>query len=77
MTILSYEGYFWNVTISYSKEMITRSEVYLSEVTRTLKLVKQVINPRDWIFTVAYDLIQLSIVNVHCEGTIILLYEQH
>ena len=29
MTIPSSEGYFWNVTISDSKVMITRSEVYL------------------------------------------------
>lgn len=65
MIIQSSEGCFRNVTISDSNVIITRSEVYLGEMSRTLKLVKQVINPRDGIVILDCDLVQLSIVNAH------------
>ncbi|PHT48237.1 Signal recognition particle 54 kDa protein, chloroplastic [Capsicum baccatum] len=44
VTIPGMEGYFWNVIFSDSELMIAESEVYLRELTGTLKLVKQVIN---------------------------------
>ena len=77
MTIPTSKGCFLNVTISDSELMITRSEVYLSEMTSTLKLVKQVINPEDGILILDCDLVQLAIVNAHSEIIIFLLYEQY
>ena len=77
MTIPSSWGYFLMVTASDSQLIITWSEDYLWEMTSTLNLVKQVINPRDGILIFYYDLFQLSIVNEHLERTIFFLYEQH
>ena len=77
MTIPSSKGCFWNVTMSDSEMMTTWSEVYLWEMTSTVKLVKQVINPRDGILFLDCGLVQLSIVNAHSERTIFLLYEQY
>ena len=51
MIIPSSKGFLGIVTIYDSKLMITYSEVYLLEKTSSLKLVKQVINPRDRILT--------------------------
>ena len=77
LTIPSSKGCFWNVTISDFELMITRSEVYLCKMASTLNLVKQVINSGDGILILDCDLVQLSIANVHSEGTIFILYEQH
>ena len=77
MTIPSSESCFQNVIVFDFELMITRSEVYLCEMAGTLKLVKQVINPRDGILILDCDVVQLSIVNAHYGGTIFLPYEQH
>ncbi|KAK4729682.1 hypothetical protein R3W88_022670 [Solanum pinnatisectum] len=75
-TIPSLKGYLRNVIIPYSKLMIARSEVYLRKTTSTLKLVEQSINPRDRIFVLDCDFVQLTIVNAHYERTIFFFHEQ-
>ena len=75
MTMPNSKGSFWNVTISDSKLMITRSEVYHSEISSTLKLVKQVINPGDRILILDCDLVQLFMVNTHSEKIVFLPYK--
>ena len=70
MTIPSFEGYSRNVTISDFELMITRSEVYLCEMTSTLKLAKQFISPGDGIIILDCHLVHFSIVNAHSERTI-------
>ena len=77
MNIPISEGCFWNVTIFDSELMITRFEVYLLEISSTLKLVKHVINPRDGILILDCERVQLSIVNAHSERIIFLPYEQY
>ena len=57
--------------------MIIGSEVYLGEMDRTLKFVKQVINPRDGIPIIYCDLVKFSTVSAHSNRTIFLLNEQH
>ena len=45
MNIPSAQGWFQNVTLSDSELMITKSDIYLQETTKTLKLVEEVNNP--------------------------------
>ncbi|KAK4716441.1 hypothetical protein R3W88_014779 [Solanum pinnatisectum] len=77
MTISSSENCLQNVIISDSELMIARFEVYLRKVTSTLKLVEQVINPRDRIIVLDCDFVQLPIVNAHSKRTVFLFHEQH
>ena len=75
MTIPSSEGNFWNVTVFDSELMIIRYEVYLPEMSSTLKLVKHVINPGDRILILDCDLVQLFMVNTHSEKIVFLPYK--
>lgn len=63
----SSRGRLWDVTLLNSKLMVTRSKVNLREITGTLELIEQVINPWDGIFTLDCDLVQLSMINAHVE----------
>ena len=69
------EGYFWNGIFSDSEPMIVGSEVYLREITSTLKLVKQVIDFGKRILVLDCDIIVLTIVYTHPKRTIFLAYE--
>lgn len=63
----SSRGRLWDVTLLNSKLMVTRSKVNLREITGTLELIEQVINPWDGIFTLDCDLVQLSMINAYVE----------
>ncbi|GJZ45550.1 hypothetical protein Tco_0845126 [Tanacetum coccineum] len=51
------------------RRMINRSKVYLREVARSLKLVKQIVNPREWITILDGQLVALSIFSVSIGST--------
>lgn len=63
VTIPTPEGCLWNLTIFYFELTIAGSKVYLGKSTSTLKLVKQVINPRDGLVILYDDLGKIMIFN--------------
>ncbi|GKA48550.1 hypothetical protein Tco_0741508 [Tanacetum coccineum] len=65
-----------DIIIMQSQLMITRSKVYLREVARSLKLVKQIVNPREWIMILDGQLVQFTIVYAHEKRSILLLDKQ-
>ena len=71
------EGGLGDVIFSNFKLMIPRSQIYLREHHSPFQLVKQVINPRQGIFVLHGDLVQLSVVNAQSQTSILLLHEQH
>ena len=56
--------------------MIARSEIYLREITGTLKLVKQVIDFGKRILVLDHDFIKLTVINAHSERTIFLTHDR-
>lgn len=77
MTISGSKRCLWNVTVPYSELVITRSKINFGEVTCTLELIKQIIDPWNWLLILNGDLIQLSIINEHTKRTILLSNKQH
>ena len=75
MTIPSFESRLRDGTLSDSKLIIVRFEVYIKEVVRSLKLVEQVINPGERILFLDCNFAQLMIVDAFSEGTIFLAHE--
>lgn len=72
MTISCSKGRLWEIRIPNLKLMITRSKINLREALHTLKLIKQIINPRKRIFILYGHFVQLTIINAHTKGTIFL-----
>ena len=56
--------------------MVARPQVDLREVLCTLKLVKQVIDPRERILVLDYDLVQFSEIDAQTKCTILFLHKQ-
>ncbi|PHT32059.1 hypothetical protein CQW23_28396 [Capsicum baccatum] len=75
VTIPSMESCFQNVTFSDSELMIAGFEVYLREITVTLKFFKQVINYGKRILVLDSDLFKLTVVYAHSERTIFFAHE--
>ncbi|GJS64338.1 integrase, catalytic region, zinc finger, CCHC-type containing protein [Tanacetum coccineum] len=66
-----------DIIIVHSQLMITRSKVYLREVARSLKLVKQIVNPRERITILDGQLVQFTIVYAYAKRSILLLDKQN
>src|SRR5688572_13200776 len=66
-----------NITFPHPQLVISGTKVYFREITRSLELIKQVINSRQRISVLDSHFIQLSIINTHSERTILLPYKQH
>ena len=53
--------------------MVTSAKVYLDVDSRFSQLIKQVINPRQWVPILDRNPVQLSIVNAQLKGLVFLL----
>ena len=53
--------------------MVTSVKVYLGVDSHSSQLIKQVINPRQWVPILNRNLVQLSVVNAQSKGPIFLL----
>ena len=53
--------------------MVTSAKVYLGEDSCSSQLIKQVINPRQWILILDRNPVQLSVVNAQSKGLVLLL----
>ena len=53
--------------------MVTSEKVYLGVDSRSSQLMKQVINPRQWVSILDRNLVQLSVVNAQSKGPVFLL----
>ena len=53
--------------------MVTSAKVYLGVDLRSSQLIKQVINPRQWVPILDCNPIQLSVVNAQSKGLVLLL----
>ena len=61
-------GFDWN-------PMIAKLQINLVELLGSLKLVKKVIDPWDWIPVLESDFIQCLVINIESPGPILLLYD--
>ena len=57
--------------------MVTNAKVYLEVDSRSSQLIKQVINPRQWVLILDRNPVQLSIVNAQSKGPVFLLCKQN
>jgi hypothetical protein len=57
--------------------MLSRSKIDLIERTRTIELIKQIINPRQWVLVLDGNLIQGIIIHTQPLGTILLRDKNH
>jgi len=55
--------------------MIAKLQINLVELLGSLKLVKKVIDPWDWIPVLESDFIQCLVINIESPGPILLLYD--
>ena len=53
--------------------MVTSAKVYLGVDSRSSQLIKQVINPRQWVPILDRNSVQLSVVNAQSKGLVLLL----
>ena len=53
--------------------MVTSAKVYFGVDSRSSQLIKQVINPRQWVLILDRNPVQLSVVNAQSKGPIFLL----
>ena len=53
--------------------MVTSAKVYLGVDSRSSQLIKQIINPRQWVPILDCDPVQLSVVNTQSKGLVLLL----
>lgn len=77
MTISSSKSHFKNVILLYRELVITQPEVNLGEVTRSLELIKKIINRWNRILFLNGNLFYLEIVNAHSKRIILLLNKQY
>ena len=66
-----------HILITDPELMISEPQIYLLEHVGSLKLVKQVINAWQWLLDLHGDDVQHSVINVHPQSAILLLYEQY
>ena len=66
------EGCLMNVFVLYSHLMVTRPQVNIGKYHCSSHLIKEVINPRQRIFILYSDFVQLLIINTYPECTIFL-----
>ena len=71
------EGCLMNVFILDSYLMVTRPQVNLGKYLCSPHLIKEVIDPRERIFILHSNLVQLFVINTQLECTIFLLYKQN
>lgn len=57
--------------------MLPQMKINLREVSKNLKLVKKIINPRKRVLILHSDFIQLSVVYTHSKGPVITMYKEH
>ena len=57
--------------------MVTTTKVYFGVDSRSSQLVKQVINPQQWVPILDRNLIQLPVINAQSKGLILLLCKQN
>ena len=53
--------------------MVTSAKVYLGVDSRSSQLIKQIVNPRQWVSILDRNLVQLSVVNAQSKGLVLLL----
>ena len=73
MTIHSSKYFFMYILTSNRMFVIPRFEVNLIKVAVPLDLFKKVVNPMERILVLNGDFIELSIINTHPKGPILLL----
>ena len=53
--------------------MVTSTKVYLRVDSRSSQLIKQIVNPRQWVPILDRNPVQLSVVNAQLKGLVLLL----
>ena len=57
--------------------MVTSAKVYLGVDSRSSQLIKQIVNPRQWVPILDRKLVQLLVFNVQLKGLVLLLCKQN
>ena len=57
--------------------MVTSVKVYLGVDSRSSQLIKQIVNPRQWVPILDRNPVQLSVINAQSKGLILLLRKQN
>ena len=65
MPVTSPERCLLDIFIPNPHLVISRPQVYLGEPRRSLQLIEQIINPRQWIMVLDCQLVQLPVINAH------------
>ena len=77
MPVSATKSYLEHILITDPELVIPGPQIYLREHAGSLKLVKQVINARQWILVLYSDTVQHSVIDAHPQAAILLLYKQY
>ena len=66
-----------DICLSNPQLMVTSAKVYLGVDSRSSQLIKQIINPRQWVPILDRNPVQLSVVNSQSKGLVLLLLKQN
>ena len=69
--------FLWVISIPNPKMIIPYTKINIIEEARPLKLIEQIIYSGKWILIPDSDLVELSIINTHFKGYIIIFHKQH
>ena len=64
-----------DICIPNPQLMVTSAKVFLGVDSRFSQLIKQVINPRQWVPILNRNPIQLSVINAQSKGLVLLLFK--
>ena len=67
------ERYLRDIYLTNPQLMVTSAKIYLGVESRSPQLIKQIINLRQWVPILDYNLVQLSVVNAQSKGLVLLL----
>ena len=67
------ERWLRDICLPNPQLMVTSAKVYLGVDSRSSQLIKQVINPRQWVSILDRNPVQLSVVNAQPKGPVFLL----
>ena len=71
------KGGFVTILIVNPYLMVPGSQANVRKDFGSSHLVKQIVNPREWVMVLYSHFVQLIVINAHPHHTILLLYEQN
>ena len=70
------EHYLRDICLPNPQLIVTSVKAYLGVDSRSSQLIKQVINPRQWVPILDRNPVKVSVINAHSKGLVLLLRKQ-